>query len=152
MADAIVEQIRQDLVDAVATVTTGNGYTGTLTVEAVARHGNSTTSMTAVVEQGDEDKLDDDESACLRDTYHQKFMVFINVGNPNNVQDYDKLCNAAAADVRKAVMIDVTRGGLADWTRILPTQLFSNDAGEVAGIVAPFLVRYWTAQDDPYTQ
>jgi hypothetical protein len=46
------------------------------------------------------------------------------------VQDYDKLCNAAAADVRKAVMADVTRGGLADWTRILPDAImFNNDAG-----------------------
>lgn len=153
MADPIVEQIRQNLMAAVATVTTDNNYTGTLTVEAVQRHGNSAAGLTAIVEQGEEEVLgeEDDSGSVGHHTFWQTFHVFINIANPANVADYDRLCNLASADVRKAVMADVSRGGLALRTKLVSRSIFANEAGEVAGTMVPFDVLYRTKLDDPFT-
>lgn len=149
----VVETIRLNMAAAAATVTTGNGYNVTLNVQDVARYGNTVANGDTTLEQGDEETLgeDDEQGANQYHTFHQSFLFFINVRNPGNAAAYDSLLNTYTADLRKAVMADIQRGGYANWTHLQPSRLFENDAGQIAGVVVSFLVHYRTKLDDPYT-
>lgn len=147
MTYPIVELIRQNILGALQSVSG-------LSVESVARYGNSAGDGTAVLEMGEEKPVgESDESGAIgRHTLEQTFTVCVHVHNPSpGAADFDTLCNVRVADVRKAVMADVTRGGNALWTHLLPVSMFINDAGEIAGPAISFVVRYRTKLDDPYT-
>ena len=151
MADPIVEQIRAAFKSRLAGVTVAAGYHQTLVVEPLKRHGNSAAHLTAVIEQGEEDAVGQDESAVQRDTWDQMFTCFVHISNPGDAADFDQLCNLVVADVRKAVMADDTFGGLALYAIQKSAGLFLNEAGEVAGVGVPFTVRYRHKAGDPFT-
>jgi len=70
----------------------------------------------------------------------------------DSTSTFDGLANLAAADVRKAMMADLTRGSLALRTEKFETYLFADEHGTVAGVMIPFKVHYRTKIDDPYSQ
>jgi hypothetical protein len=153
MSEPIIEQIRSNIVTAIAGVKTDSSYPLNLTVESVAPRGNKTADLTVVVEQGEDVLLDENDpmAAVGRDTYHADFFCFAYVSTPNKTESYDAKCNRVAASIRKAVMADVSRGNLAEWTRIQTSAFFTNEMGAIAGIMVPFKVRFFTKVNDPFT-
>lgn len=153
MPEPIVEQIRQNLLTVLGGITTGNSYQYTLNVQSAARHGNPATDLTCILEMGDEQIVDDDSGrgANLQDTQFQSFFVFVHVSTQSGVA-YDQKCNRIVADVRKAVLADWSRGGLALWTRRQEASFFLEDTGKVGGVRIDFLVNYRHRLNDPYTQ
>jgi hypothetical protein len=155
MPEPIVEQIRQNILAIVASVTTAAGYFQTLgPVESVKRHGNTASDLACFVEMGDEHALDetDPRNAVQHDTFIQVFEVFIHVHDPSDETGFDKKCNRIVSDLRKAMAIDTNRAGLADWTRNHDSMLWVNLDGSVAGVMVPFKVFYKTLLGNPYSQ
>lgn len=152
---AIVELIRQNFLTVLGTVTISNGYSGTLIVHSVSRYGNTTGDLDTIVEQGDEEIVgeQDEDGAVGQDTYIQEFLIFVHLQEAEgSATNYDARCNAAIADVRKAVMADVTRGGKALRTEKHKAFMFTDRSGAVAGVMVPFKVHFRTRLDDPFNQ
>jgi hypothetical protein len=53
--------------------------------------------------------------------------------------------------MKKALLVDRTRGGYACTTRVLPQINIKDPEGGLTGVVAPVVVLYGTAEANPYT-
>lgn len=152
MAEPILEQIAANLLTALSGITVANGYHYTLTGTRPivdGYYGDAPCDLTFQLTQGQEELLD---GAALTQEFIQPFMVVVIAMNlQTDTTPIDKKRNRILADIRKAVMSDYTRGGLAIDTMWGPSSSFMNDGDFVfEGVMAEIRVHYRTEHNDPY--
>lgn len=157
-----VETIRTTLLAVLGTVRTlsADNTQQPLDVMPISRFGNTSADLACCVEQGPDECLDGSsaDAACLQDTYHQEFLVLVNIQEPPASPDFDTRLNTIVADVRKAVMASFDSGTLKTcvdvmWAHGLTMKghtPFNTDGGVMGGVIIPFLARYTTLMNDPY--
>ena len=117
MADSIREKIRDNVMTTLATITTGNGYANTVTVEARKQWGNDPADQKLVLWQLDPTE---DSDAPLGDKqWEQPYAVlcFV-VESETSSTAIDERINSLIADVQQVLMVDPHRGSLANDTII----------------------------------
>ena len=152
MAEPIIEQIAANLLSTIEGITTANGYNYTLTGTRPIIDGyysDAPYDLTFQLTQGQEELLD---GAYGTQEYIQPFLVVIIAMNTeSDTIPIDKKRNRVLADLRKAVMVDHTRGGLAIDTKWGQSSSFMNDDDFVfEGVAAEIRVHYRTEHNDPY--
>lgn len=148
--EPIVEQIAQEIAAVIDTVTTAGGYQQTLTaVRPAMLDWTDVTPDNGSVLLVYDDEEDTEQEALGTDERIQRFeCVILIIDASGESVSHDTRCARAAADLRKALSEDRTRGGLAIDTFLL-SAYFSRDL-EFPGIVVPVQVQYRTEYDDPY--
>jgi hypothetical protein len=149
----VSEQIDLNVIATLEGVTTAGGYAVTLTpVERFKVRGNATDHLKAVVCVGDDSALSDNDTPQYAQAWTRPYEIVVFVFEPEVTQvSFNTTCNLARASIEKALMQDITRGGLAQNTFIRDPQLFCK-AIDASGITVRFDVQYRTQFDDPFTQ
>lgn len=149
MADSVLERISKNVLSALGTVITDNGAAYTITpsrqtMKISPRH------LDAVIIQGPPDN--DESGGTMIDGWVQTYMIVVYIiPHDGDTVPIDTYNNAVLADIYKALMVDYTRGGLAEETRIKPPIFFPFIEGEFGGFTFQFDVKYRTVVDDPFT-
>ena len=152
MAEPIIEQIAADLLETINGITTANGYQYTLTGSRPVIDGyyaEAPKDMTFQLVQGQEELL---QGTSQLQEFVQPFTVIVITMNlETDTIPIDKKRNRVLADIRKAVMVDHTRGGLAidtEWGQ--SSSFVNNDDFVFEGISAEIRVHYRTNYSNPY--
>ena len=151
MADPISERILADLLTDAATVTTGNGYNYTLTVERQNRgaEGNRSRDGLCVVSVGDASPL---EGSGQFRAWSQSYMCHIFAEQSDtDTTDWITKANRMSADLTKALMVDHTRSGLAYDTTIDMPSLDIDQESAITIATVTVNISFDHEWDDPYT-
>lgn len=149
----IVEQITQNIMDALASVSTVNGYAQTIVPVRFHRTGDKVFDLMAIVSEIDT-SADDSDAATLSKRWIQGYAVLLLTFEPES-SDYParKRLQIARADVTKALMLDYHRGNLAIDTTVRAPQWIDNamDFGAMDGLIYMFDVGYAEDINNPYS-
>ena len=150
--ETVRERILQNIKTTIEGVTIANGYTFDFTPETVQRwsmHGNRMVNMPMVViSPGDEDESSSPNpfEECLMSIFLDIFFV----NNEDDVIPTDTYLNRLQGDIKKAILVDSTRGGDAIDTDVLGTTPFeTTEAQPYAGIIIEVRIRYRHLRNDP---
>ena len=153
MPDPVVESIAQDIAAKIALVTAANGFNQDLVAvrdKRVAYRDQAPVEYTVLLVQEDEDEWGEQPNTTK--AWEQPFALqAIVLDSDDDSTAIDIKRNRVRADLQKKLMEDPTRGGNANDTIIMPSELF-NDGEGFSGIQVNILVRYRTKIDDPYTR
>lgn len=153
MSTPVIESIAIDIETAINAVTEANGFNQDLTAIRPAR--NDFKDVTpedrkVLIWQGDEERPDD--HAIDTQEWMQPFVLEAVVLDDDNASDsIDTRINQVRADIQKKLCEDVTRGGNAIDTILMPCGKFDDGEG-FTGIAVNIIVHYRTNDDDPYTK
>ena len=153
MATSIREYIIQNLQTAIRTVRKSNSYDNDIDSSSVYRavaSGDVTKFPSVYIYEADESiygrEINGSNTQVIKDM-EVLIVVFIS--------DYGALAteiNSIEADVVKAVMVDSTRGGYAEYTEQVGSAPFLLDGISIGGRTISVNVRYAHKEIDPYTQ
>jgi len=150
--ETVRERILQNIKTTIEAITIANGYNFDFTPQTVQRwsmHGNRMVDMPmAVISPGDEDESSSPHpfEECVLTVYLDVF--FIN--DENDAVPTDTYLNRLQGDIKKAVLLDSTRGGDAIDTDVLGTTPFeTTEAQPYAGIIMELRIRYRHLRSDP---
>ena len=131
-------------------VTTVDAVTG-ITAERHDRKAATPAHMLAIIHEGADEKLGDDETPCGFSAWVRSYGVQVYIFQQDLADgvNFHTTLNTVRADIEKALMADVTRGGYAHNTEIQSPQEFV-DSNDATGVVVFFDVTYRTDQYDPY--
>jgi hypothetical protein len=155
MADTILEQITQDIIDTINTVTVLAGYENDLVCERAVRPYNTVRDRLVVVSLGDPElgASNSDKAVAWRQTYN--LACYASEPEESDVP-LDRRLGTMQADIEKALRVDHNRGALAVDTALLgsvrtddPSSSSDEQMAELAVLVS---VHYRTLEADPYTQ
>lgn len=153
MADPVVEKIAADIAAKIAEITETNGFNQDLVPIRTTRveyDNQAPVNYTVLIVQEDEDDWDEEPNTTK--AWEQPFALQAVVLESDGASTaIDILRNRVRADIQKKLIEDTKRGGNANDTIILPSNLFNNGKG-FTGIQVNILVRYRTKIDDPYTR
>ncbi len=144
------ELIRQNIIDALELITTGNGYNNTLAnVQGWKQRGNPSKDVPyAVVSLGRETKQPEPnpQATC-------SLSVFIELTtrqSETDTTDTEGILNSLLLDIEKAIMVDVTRGGYAENTIIRSSIPFESIEGNPScGLIIELEIVYQHKLTDP---
>lgn len=153
MSTPVIEQIAENLKTTVAGITVANGYNHTLTPIRPRRNDWSDVApvdgMVLISQDGD---APIDNAALSTMQFAQEFMMDCVVLDSDAAEtSIDTRINQVKSDIRKALLVDATRGGLAIDTMIGPSSKF-DDGNGLTGITVTCVIIYRTNLTDPYTQ
>ena len=153
MSEPIIEQIAEHIKTTVAGVTVGAGYHQTLSPIRPRRSDYADVSPAdGNVLIWQENDSPADAAALTTTQFAQEFMLICVVLDSDSETDsIDTRINRVKSDLRKALMADPTRGGLAIDTAIGASQKIDDGEG-LSGIAVTVIVTYRTDLTDPYTQ
>jgi hypothetical protein len=150
----VLEQIAVNILTTLNGITVAAGYNQTLSAIRSRRSdyadvppGNNTVLLRQddTPEEADSQRL----GAC---DINQLFFCIANVlDSDSETAAIDTRRNQVYADMKKALMLDYTRGGYAHNTRVLPQINIQDPEGGVTGVVAPVMINYSTQENNPYT-
>lgn len=147
----IAEQITRNVMETLQRITQLNGYHVTLAkVERMTHKPNTPAQFLAVLAEGDDEEQSDDDTAMGDKAWTRPYEVLVYVFE-SDLDDpalYAETINNIRADLHKAIMADVTRGGWAQNTEVHNPETL-RDPNEPGGIVFPFDVDYRHAENDP---
>jgi hypothetical protein len=149
-----IEHIAVDIKSAVDAVTVANGFNQDLV--AVRPRRNDFSDVTpengkVLIWQSDEDKPGPEDQAYSTTEWMQPFLLIAFVlDSDSESASIDTRLNQVRADLQKKLREDVTRGGYAIDTELLPSRTFDDGKG-FSGIAVAFGVSYRVNEDDPYT-
>lgn len=149
MAEPIKELITQNLAAVLATVTTGNGYHCTLDVERADPAGVRMEPWAATLFEGD-DQEDATHRLAGKTCWVAPYYVFVFAGVVSGVTP-GQVLTRLEADLQKAVMADLKRGGYAQNTYWKPPERATNDNGELIGTLCTIHVHYRHNETNPYS-
>ncbi len=165
MAEPINEQIVEDIVTAVNTVTMANDYKQDLAakrpirgnLEAESSAGNGTILVIQDSPEPPEKPYTEGNPPAQHWILPVYLAAYILAPDPDrsgaaaaDSDPIDTRINRAEADLIKAIMADPTRGGLATDTKIAAAERFNDDAN-FTGVVLTLNVLYAVKETDPYT-
>lgn len=152
MSTSIGEQITQNILSTLSTVTVENGYNQTLSVEREKCRGNQPDHNRLVLHEMDPQPTPD--AINMKMGWLQPFELdcFVIVPEDQNDTIYPTaLLNAIGADVIKALSVDIYRGGLAMDTKDFGWEDYeSMDQSGISMRKITFTVHYRHALTDPY--
>ena len=150
--ETVRERILQDIKTTLEGVTIANGYNfdfTPLTVQRWSMHGNRMVDMPmAVISPGDEDESSSPYpfEECVMAVYLDLFFV----NDENDAVATDTYLNRLQGDIKKAILLDPTRGGDAIDTDVMGTTPFeTTEAQPYAGIIIELKIRYRYLRSDP---
>lgn len=146
----VSELIARNILTTVAGITTANGYSFNLTAQRHTRAGDKRLHLNAIVTQDDPREVADPK---VYNTYEWTLPFHIGVfivPLPNDTTAIDTYVNVIKADVEKALMVDLYRGGNALNTEIKPSITVSEEGLEYDLLVINVEVNYRTSAYDPY--
>lgn len=154
MANPIIEQIAQDIVSTLQTVTTANGYqqsVNEVTRERQSDHDDWTAENHDIrVVQGNSQRVE--AEATLMNTWLTPFLCMAFVSpQKDNATPLDTLKSRFAADISKALMADPQRSNLALNTEVAAWMQFETDEQAYQGITVVLEVTHRTLETDPYS-
>lgn len=139
MADTVRENIFANLVTTLSAITAANGYDNTIaSVQRWDMNGNNKASVPAIIVNSGPEKGDDAKAYNLT---HCLLEVFVELWVRQNETESattptDKLLNSLLGDIKKALAVDVTRGGIAVDTQITSVETFETIEGQQhAGLI-----------------
>jgi len=146
----ISEQLDNAVENAIKTVSVANGCAYTLIVQRPLRPEPTPVDLLAVV-YVDDDALQGEEDTPLGyATWRRPYVVLCyGVGSETNNTPYQKKLNIIRADVERAVMADVTQGGLAQNTFVQQPAILQS-ANEPPAVAVCFQIEYRTRYENPY--
>lgn len=149
----IREQILQNIEQKLAIITQANGYE--ITVGSVNRRqdlpGQNVNMPSVSIVEGEEVKEEQRSNQWEFLKLPIAIRVFDHYGNDDKSVHVNKIIGA----IKKAMMSDMTCGGLASTTRYQSTSPifdFNGDGGFTVGVALVFDVTYFCKLDDPYAQ
>lgn len=150
MQEPVIELIAENVLDAVNSVKTANGYFQSLTAKRPKKQDFSDYSPAdGIVLVVQSDPVEVESSASGTRQWRVAFVCEAMVIDSDFDQPpVDTRMNRIASDLTKALLADHTRGGLAIDTTAMATTKFDDGAGSV-GIACPFEVHYRHKIDDP---
>ena len=153
MPDTVREKIFADLVTALSAISVAGGYDNDITsVERWNMNGNNKANVPAIIINSGPEKSDDGKAYDLT---HCLLTVFLELWVGKNETESaatptDKLLNSLLGDVKKALAVDVTRGGNAVDTEITDVESFETIEGQQhAGLIITVEIEYRHKQQDP---
>ncbi len=156
-SDPIIEQIAQNLKSAVSAITTANGFQQDLTCvrplsndwESNERPRDNLVLLVQMPATRDDAISTAGNSGLYGERALYELQCYVCPGD-DSTTPIDTLLNRIRADVRKKLMEDPTRGGLAIDTEFEESVPFEHSQG-ISGLALSFAVRFRTPFDDPYT-
>ncbi|MCP4601644.1 MAG: hypothetical protein GY847_14215 [Proteobacteria bacterium] len=149
MAASIKEQIIQNVLTTLATITTGNGYAQS--VGTVAREGtiSGIAKWPALLVEDQNETID---TTVTMSWTHAELPIVIDIFTGGS-ETPETTASYLEADIHKALLVDHTRGGLAIDTLPISAELMSADkkAKPTSGTQVGFTINYRYAYGDPYT-
>jgi len=154
MTTPIIEDIAANLLTTINGVTTGNGYNQTVVVKRPSRVDYDSEAaaddLEGLLYQTSQEIL---TSAMNRYTWRQGFdIVVFALNDYGSATTIDTRLNQIAADVSKALRVDITRGGNAYQTDIGAVAFAVADDGSISAVVLEITVDYRVLNSDPYTK
>lgn len=151
MSTPRIEHIALNIETAINAITTGNGFNQTLVAVRPKRNDFSDIipeDGKVLIWEADEERPE--EEAISTQQWVQLFtlMAFV-IDSDETVTSIDTRLNQVRADIQKKLREDITRGGYAFETEILPSAKFDDGQG-FTGIAVNIAVHYRTNDDDPY--
>lgn len=152
MADPLREKIRKDVKSTLQTITVANGYEQDLEVVAGQTSADAVAKRDGLCELWQDSPQDLEESSPVqkRDELLE-FVVAVYAGKDGST-DVDERLNFMIADVRKAIMEDRNRNGLAINTTVRSPIQFEHESGALFGAIIPVQVHMRTVEINEYTQ
>ena len=151
MAETIRERILGDIKSTLEGLTTANGYNFTFLSSDIQRwsmHGNSKVNLPAImITAGDESQVPVGSSHedCAFRVYLDAFFTH----NKDDAVDTDTYLNRLQGDIKKIIMEDYTRSGLAIDTSVTGSTPFETADGQVAGVTVELEIKYRHLRNDP---
>ena len=150
MADSIREKIMANIKTALAAITTVNGYVNNITnVQRWKQNGNSIATVPAIIINGGPEDNKDDRfplTTCMMTIFVD---LYIREAE-SSTSDTDTVLNSLLQDIKKAVKVDITRGGNAVDTTFKSIVPFETIEGQAfAGLIIEVEVEYRHQQTDP---
>jgi hypothetical protein len=149
MAEPIKELITQNLEATLKTITEQAGYFQTLDVKRSDPAGVTLTPWATYLFE-----LDDTADAPPRMSGKICWVAPYQIGVFAAITNADiagQVITRLEADIQKAVMADLRRGGKAWNTYWIGCQRATNEAGELVGTICTVHVHYRTKETDPYS-
>jgi hypothetical protein len=149
----IAELITQDVLAALKQVSKVGGYSVTLKPERFKKGGlNSDSDVTAILSFHDDQAASDADTPLNYTAWLRPYWVLVYIYESDESDTpYDQRVDCVIADIGKAVMQDVTRGGHAQNTWMREPVRF-DDPNDSTGVICNFDVLYRHLEDDPYSQ
>ena len=139
MADTVREKIFANLVTTLSAISVAGGYDNDVaSVERWNMNGNNKASVPAIILNSGPEKDDDGKAYDLT---HCLLTVFLELWVRQNETESvatptDKLLNSLLGDIKKALQVDVTRGGVAVDTEVTDIETFETIEGQQhAGLI-----------------
>ncbi len=150
--ETVRERILADIKTTLEGITQANGYNFDFTPQTVQRwsmHGNTPVDIPMIIiTPGDET-----EESSVHPFTECSLSVFLSVfyiNDKNDTTPTDIYLNRLQADIKKAVLLDHTRGGEAVDTEIVSTSPFVTTEGQhYAGLVIELKIKYRHLRNDP---
>ncbi len=155
MSIPVIETIAAEVLDRINEITVANGFNQTLVAVRPKRllfFTDTWDDLTVIVAQGDEsDRAIGVGGYGVSDIGQMFDIMVVVIDSDTTDATIDTRINQVAADIIKKLKDDITRGGSAYDTIVLPAERFSW-SDSFSGITVKVEVRYRTREDDPYTQ
>ena len=155
MADTVREKIFANLVTTLSGISVAGGYDNNIAlVERWNMNGNNKANVPAIIINSGPEKNDDDKAYNLT---HCLLAVFLELWVRQNETESaatptDKILNSLLGDIKKALAVDVTRGGNAVDTEVTDIETFETIEGQQhAGLIITVEIEYRHKQTDPQT-
>ncbi|HAH21629.1 MAG: hypothetical protein A2Y00_05500 [Omnitrophica WOR_2 bacterium GWF2_43_52] len=150
--ETVRERIMANIKTTLEGVTVANGYNFDFTADTVQRwsmHGNRLADLPAVViSPGDEEEKG--QPNPFEECYLNVYLDIFFVNDEGDSMVTDTYLNRLQGDMKKAILLDHTRGGEAIDTDVLGTTPFETTEGQpYAGIIMELGIRYRHLRSDP---
>jgi len=153
MSTPRIESIAENIRTTVASVTVAGGYNQTLSARRPKRNDFAVAAwddLTVLIEQAGSQWLEDTRTVATIDKRQTFVLWAFVIDSDAATAAIDTRLNQVAADLEKALMADITRGGYAQDTFIEEILPFGNADGSQSGIMLTMTVQYRTAIGNPY--
>lgn len=147
MATPIADRIMDNLIETLAGVSTGGGYSVNLLVKEPDYQADAVADGVCIVNEADWTYEDNPPLGMDGINQNYELTVFVRGGNERN---YQRLCRQYASDVKRAVMLDESRDGLARWSKVTGARKFND--GSLRGVIVDYQVYFRTLLDKPDQQ
>jgi hypothetical protein len=147
VARPIIQLITDDAVAAIAGVSTEGGYLSNLLVSEPDHVADTPGDGVTFVHDSDWSYEENAPVGMEGLFWNFDIVTYVRGGDERN---YQLLCRQYHSDIKKALMLDESRGGLARWSKVTGARLFND--GSSRGVVTTYQVYFRTLLNLPDRQ
>ena len=154
MAVPIIENIAANILTTLNGVTTGNGFNQTIVLKRMSRvdyeSEGAGDNLEGLILQGVRERI---TGPFQLDVWRIPFVILVYALNDDgSTTTIDTRLNQIAADMSKALRVDITRGGNSYQTEIGPVEFITADDGANSAVILEITVDYRVNKSDPYAK